>query len=48
MRMLRCLQVMAAAVAVLAFPLALGAAHAQTKITVGKSVGGSGFHIPER
>ena len=32
--------------AILAFPLVLGSAQAQTKITVGKSVGGSGFHIP--
>src|SRR6185295_8149549 len=31
--------------AILAFPLVLGSAQAQTKITVGKSVGGSGFHI---
>jgi ABC-type nitrate/sulfonate/bicarbonate transport system substrate-binding protein len=45
MRMLRSLPVMTATI-ILAFPLALGAAQAQTKITVGKSVGGSGFHIP--
>ena len=43
MRMLRSLLAPAAA-AVLA--LTLGAAHAQTKITVGKQVGGNGFHIP--
>jgi NitT/TauT family transport system substrate-binding protein len=43
MRMLRSIE-RAAATAVLLF-LALGAAHAQ-KIAVGKSIGGSGFHIP--
>lgn len=32
--------------AILALPLVFGSAQAQTKITVGKSVGGSGFHIP--
>jgi NitT/TauT family transport system substrate-binding protein len=45
MRMLRSLPVMAAT-AVLAFPIVLGTAQAQTKIAVGKSIGGSGFHIP--
>jgi NitT/TauT family transport system substrate-binding protein len=44
MRILRCLLPLAAAM--LAVPVAPGAAIAQTKITVGKSVGGSGFHIP--
>jgi len=41
MRMLRPLGVIAAAIV-----LSLGAAQAQTKITVGKIIGGSGFHIP--
>jgi ABC-type nitrate/sulfonate/bicarbonate transport system substrate-binding protein len=45
MRMLRFLPTLAAAV-VLAVPALLGAAHAQTKITVGKTIGGSGFHTP--
>jgi NitT/TauT family transport system substrate-binding protein len=45
MRMLRSLPVMAATT-LLAFSLILATAQAQTKITVGKSVGGSGFHIP--
>jgi ABC-type nitrate/sulfonate/bicarbonate transport system substrate-binding protein len=43
MRMLRFLLAPAAAL-VLAIPL--GAAHAQTKITIGKVIGGNGFHIP--
>ncbi|MGE0748525.1 MAG: ABC transporter substrate-binding protein [Rhodospirillales bacterium] len=42
MRMLRLLAAPAAVVA-LSLPLA---AHAQTKITVGKNTGGNGFHIP--
>jgi NitT/TauT family transport system substrate-binding protein len=33
-------------VVVLALPLVVGAANAQTKITIGKVIGGSGFHIP--
>src|SRR5229473_6528532 len=45
MRMLRSLLAPAAA-AVLALPAILGAAQAQTKITVGKFLSGSGFHIP--
>lgn len=35
-----------AAALLTALPLAFGAAQAQTKITVGKIIGGSGFHIP--
>ena len=45
MRLLRLLHASAAAL-VLAFPFAVGAAQAQTKITIGKVIGGSGFHIP--
>jgi NitT/TauT family transport system substrate-binding protein len=45
MRILRSLPI-PAAVALLAFPLLVGAAHAQTKITIGKVIGGDGFHIP--
>ena len=45
MRMLRTLLAPAVAV-VLALPLVVGAAHAQTKITVGKVLSGNGFHIP--
>src|SRR6266540_4391807 len=45
MRMLRSLPAFAAAV-VLTLPAVPGTAHAQTKITVGKQVGGNGFHIP--
>jgi len=45
MRMRRSLIAPAAVVASI-LPLALGAAHAQTKVAVGKVVGGSGFHIP--
>ena len=45
MRMLRSLPVFAAAVA-LTLPAVLGSAQAQTKITVGKFLSGSGFHIP--
>jgi len=45
MRMLRSLPAFAAAVA-LTLPAVLGTAQAQTKITVGKFLSGSGFHIP--
>ncbi len=45
MRLLRSLLAPAAAV-ILALPAGLGAAYAQTKITVGKIISGSGFHIP--
>ena len=45
MRMLRFLLAPAAAL-VLAFPFVHSTAQAQTKITVGKVIGGSGFHIP--
>jgi len=45
MRRLRCLLVPAATVA-LAFPVAIATAHAQTKISIGKVIGGDGFHIP--
>src|SRR6266849_2880688 len=45
MRMLRCLLVPAATVA-LAFPVVIATAHAQTKISIGKVIGGDGFHIP--
>ena len=45
MRMLRPPMTLAAAL-MLALSLANGAAVAQTKITVGKTVGGSGFHTP--
>ena len=41
MRMLRPLLAIAIAIVV-----SLGTAHAQTKVTVGKIIGGSGFHIP--
>jgi len=44
MRMLRCLLLPAMTVAVL--PLTLGTADAQTKISIGKVIGGDGFHIP--
>src|SRR5262245_42862796 len=44
MRMLRCL--LASATAALALCLALATAHAQTKISIGKVIGGDGFHIP--
>ena len=30
----------------LAFPLGLATANAQTPVTIGKTIGGSGFHIP--
>ena len=45
MRMLRLLPA-AALTAAIAVPLCCGAAGAQTKITVGKIVGGIGLHIP--
>ena len=45
MRMLRSLPALAAAVT-LTLPAVIGTAQAQTKITVGKFLGGSGFHIP--
>ena len=45
MRRLRCLLVPAATVA-LAFRVAIATAHAQTKIAIGKVIGGDGFHIP--
>ncbi len=45
MRMLRSLPAFAAAV-VLTLPAVPGTAQAQTKITVGKFLSGSGFHIP--
>ncbi len=45
MRMLRSLPTTAAAV-LFALPVFLGAAHAQTKVTVGKIISGNGFHIP--
>ena len=45
MRMLRSL-LATAATAMLALPLLVGTAQAQTKITVGKIIGGSGFHMP--
>jgi NitT/TauT family transport system substrate-binding protein len=45
MRLLRSISMPVAALA-LAMLLALGAAQAQTKITVGKTIGGSGFHTP--
>ena len=45
MRMLRSLPTTAAAV-LFALPVLLGAAHAQTKVTVGKIISGNGFHIP--
>jgi NitT/TauT family transport system substrate-binding protein len=45
MRMLRCLLVPAATVAS-ALCLATATAHAQTKISIGKVIGGDGFHIP--
>lgn len=45
MRMLRCLLVPAVTVA-LALSVAIAAAHAQTKISIGKVIGGDGFHIP--
>jgi NitT/TauT family transport system substrate-binding protein len=45
MRMLRCLLAPVAAL-VVALPLALGTAQAQTKITIGKVLSGNGFHIP--
>jgi NitT/TauT family transport system substrate-binding protein len=45
MRTLRCLVAPVAAL-VVALPLALGTAHAQTKITIGKVLSGNGFHIP--
>ncbi len=45
MRMLRTLLAPIAAL-ILAFPLALDAAHAQTAITIGKILSGSGFHVP--
>ena len=41
MRMLRPLSAIAVAIVV-----SLGTAQAQTKVTVGKIIGGSGFHIP--
>jgi len=44
MRMLRCL--LAPVTAALALSLALATAHAQTKISIGKVIGGDGFHIP--
>jgi ABC-type nitrate/sulfonate/bicarbonate transport system substrate-binding protein len=45
MRASRCLLALAAAAA-LAVPLATGAGAQQTKITIGKVIGGDGFHIP--
>jgi NitT/TauT family transport system substrate-binding protein len=45
MRILRILLTSAAAI-VLALPAVLGTANAQTKITIGKVIGGDGFHIP--
>jgi ABC-type nitrate/sulfonate/bicarbonate transport system substrate-binding protein len=45
MRMLRSLPTTTAAV-LFALPALLGAAHAQTKVTVGKIISGNGFHIP--
>ena len=45
MRMLRSLPALAAAVT-LTLPAVIGTAQAQTKITVGKFLSGSGFHIP--
>jgi NitT/TauT family transport system substrate-binding protein len=45
MRMLRSLPALAAAVT-LTLPAVIGSAQAQTKITVGKFLSGSGFHIP--
>jgi ABC-type nitrate/sulfonate/bicarbonate transport system substrate-binding protein len=44
MRMLRFL--ISAATALVALPLAAGVAQAQDKISIGKIIGGSGFHIP--
>jgi ABC-type nitrate/sulfonate/bicarbonate transport system substrate-binding protein len=44
MRMLRCLLV--PVTAALALCLAIATAHAQTKISIGKVIGGDGFHIP--
>jgi ABC-type nitrate/sulfonate/bicarbonate transport system substrate-binding protein len=45
MRILRIL-LTGAATFVLALPATLGGAQAQTKITIGKVIGGDGFHIP--
>ena len=45
MRLLRSL-LRPAAAAVLALPVMVGAAQAQTKITIGKVLSGNGFHIP--
>src|SRR5262249_61969411 len=44
MRMLRCL--LAPVTAGLALCLALATAHAQTNVSIGKVIGGGGFHIP--
>jgi ABC-type nitrate/sulfonate/bicarbonate transport system substrate-binding protein len=44
MRMFRCLLALTATVA-LALPLAVSA-NAQTKVTIGKVIGGDGFHVP--
>jgi ABC-type nitrate/sulfonate/bicarbonate transport system substrate-binding protein len=45
MRMLRSL-LAATATIIWVLPVVLGPAHAQTKITVGKIISGSGFHTP--
>ncbi len=46
MRMLRSPRALLAPVLMLAAVVATGAAQAQTKITIGKVIGGDGFHIP--
>ena len=45
MRTLRCLLVPAATV-MLTLPLAVSAHAQQTKVTIGKVIGGDGFHVP--
>ena len=45
MRTLRCLFVPAAAL-MLTLPLAVSAHAQQTKVTIGKVIGGDGFHVP--
>src|SRR5277367_1951543 len=45
MRTLRCLLVPAAMV-MLTLPLAVSAHAQQTKVTIGKVIGGDGFHVP--
>ena len=45
MRMLRCLLVPAATL-MLTLPLAVSADAQQTKVTIGKVIGGDGFHVP--